>query len=675
MTTTGTAQLREADLLLGRKCVWEFDPLTRGWKIVVDADLNIEDIQIGAVEIKDHTTDDRAHVDASGLLHVFDHAVTGAFILVWVTYDYPEDSPHTSGDYLAFVGGVRQHGIASPVDVEGDYQGFIFNNLGQLHTYTTGSHVIADTELPVAVALSDGLANPTAPAVGSHLLAWDNGLGLWRRVTTAGGTCPIDVTESNPIAFAFNADGCLTTAICTGTVVADTELPVAAVLSDVFANPTAPAVGAFAMGYYPTSGTWSRLTVDENDFLEVTLGTRLDETTDEVTAYVTGTVTAWITGTVVADTELPAAVALTDTLANPTTPIVGAALLAWDEVASLYERARSIDINGTQETGDVSPTLAVGAILRAEYMSGITPYQTNLRMRQTPDWGLRELLVHHSGTHTTIVTGSAVQLIDADGDMALIDAAGNLMVNMGVRLDELTDEVTAYVTGTVGIDFMPALGIGISGTVTVDTELPAAAALADATATPTAPAVGSFGHAWDEVDDTWDRMRQEGGSGSYALRTSSWVAGQAGYEELINKSVAAWSDRDLIVFHSGTHVTMVTGSAMNILGQTRTIERSIINITGSAGEYMLVTGVAGRQVKVTEVMAIATADTELIFESGWTGTWLTGKLSMPADGDKFFCGACATPDQHHFETESGDILVLNLVAGAQVGGWINWYYE
>jgi len=114
---------------------------------------------------------------------------------------------------------------------------------------------------------------------------------------------------------------------------------------------------------------------------------------------------------------------------------------------------------------------------------------------------------------------------------------------------------------------------------------------------------------------------------------------------------------------------------MNIHGQTRTIERSIINITGSAGEYMLITGVAGQKVKVTEVMAIVSADTELIFETGWTGTWLTGKLSLPADGDGFYCGAVATPDQHHFETDSGDILVLRLVAGAQVGGWINWYYE
>jgi len=35
------------------------------------------------------------------------------------------------------------------------------------------SAVPVDTELPAAVALSDALANPTAPQVGSHLLGWD----------------------------------------------------------------------------------------------------------------------------------------------------------------------------------------------------------------------------------------------------------------------------------------------------------------------------------------------------------------------------------------------------------------------------------------------------------------------------------------------------------------------
>jgi len=197
------------------------------------------------------------------------------------------------------------------------------------------------------------------------------------------------------------------------------------------------------------------------------------------------------------------------------------------------------------------------------------------------DWNQRELIVYFSGSSAYVDSELPAAVALADGmanptapavashlmgyngvtwDRIYMGLSGSVKVDLATRLDKTNDEVTAYVTGTVGIDFMPAAGIGISGTVTVDTELPAAAALADATATPTAPAVGAFGFAWDTVDSTWDRMRQEGASGSYALRTSAWVAGAGGYEELINRSVAAWSDRELMVHHSGTHVTMRLGN-------------------------------------------------------------------------------------------------------------------
>ena len=50
-----------------------------------------------------------------------------------------------------------------------------------------------------------------------------------------------------------------------------------------------------------------------------------------------------------------------------------------------------------------------------------------------------------------------------------------------------------------------SLTVDVSGTVTVDSELPAAAALADNTANPTVPGVGAFGLVFD--GSTWDRMQ------------------------------------------------------------------------------------------------------------------------------------------------------------------------
>lgn len=50
-----------------------------------------------------------------------------------------------------------------------------------------------------------------------------------------------------------------------------------------------------------------------------------------------------VTGTVTADTELPAAAALADAASNPTTPISGAALLAWN--TATWDRVRSAGDN------------------------------------------------------------------------------------------------------------------------------------------------------------------------------------------------------------------------------------------------------------------------------------------------------------------------------------------
>lgn len=83
--------------------------------------------------------------------------------------------------------------------------------------------------------------------------------------------------------------------------------------------------------------------------------------------------------------------------------------------------------------------------------------------------------------------------------------------------------------GDVDVLTLPALPIGgntigavnqagapwsvtISGTPTVDSELPAAVALADNAANPTAPAVGAFGMIWDGT--TWDRLPGDSANGA-----------------------------------------------------------------------------------------------------------------------------------------------------------------
>lgn len=453
-------------LINGVPLVLEYDNATQGYKLVVAQEYSVNfmisgvvsleagDIEIGAVEIKDYATDDRAHVDTSHLLHVC--VASGTFLALGLIFsEYAEDAAHVSGDIGQFILGVRHEARTSMVTADGDYAGFLFNQFGDLKVWQTGSYVIADTELPPAAALSDVFANPTAPAVGGYLMAYD---------------------EPN---------------------------------------------------------------------------------------------TQWV-------------------------------------------RARSSDITGNLLDSENSPAIATAAVLYAR--------------RDEPD------------PLTTLL---------------------GLSCRAGLRRNELW----VYTSGS---------------SVYSDTELPAAAALGDAVANPTAPAVGAFGMAYNDDDAEWERIRNEGASGSYAVRTSLWAWNGSAMQRvqmdtsgnlMVNLGVRLDSTNDSV------EADLATGSIVGLAGQTKPIERDIINITGSAGDYMLVTGTAGERVKVMEVMLIASADTEVIFKSSFTGTWLTGKLSLPSDGDGFFCGAPATPDLFHFQTESGQILVLTLTSGAQIGGWINWYDE
>jgi len=757
------------------------------------------DIEIGAVEIKDGDSDQRASVSADGCLQVA--VCTGSVVV------------GDGGDSLTIDGSVT-----------------------------------ADTELPAAAALADGMANPTAPAVASSLMGY-NGL-TWDRIymglsgsvkvdlstrldktndeVTAYVTGSVGLVDADGDLANINADGCLHVAVCTGSVVADTELPAAAALADATATPTAPAVGSFPHGWDEVDSTWDRLRnegasgsyalrssiwgmapsgyrpvlIDAEGHLQIDVlsDPALAKTTDEVTAYVTGSVglvdadgdlakidangclqvavctgsvvvgdgggtisvddgggALTVDGTVTADTELPVAAVLSDDFANPTAPAVGAFGMGYYPASGSWSRL-TVDENDALKVS-LSSDIQIGAV---EIKDG----DSDQRASVNADGCLQ----------VAVCTGSVV-VGDGGGTISVDDGGGAITVDGSVtvqNLDKDSDEVTAYVTGSVrlvdsdgdeaAITADGCLQVSVcTGTVVADTELPAAAALADATASPTAPAVGSFPHGWDEVDSTWDRLRNEGASGSYALRTSSWGMAPSGYRPVLldndghlqvdvlsdpvlakdtdevtayvtgsvviedgggsitvdgtvaigdldkgSDEVTAYvtgsvrlvdSDGDIagisadgclqVAICTGTVVADVsldqstdsvkahlpTGSIIGLSGQTKVIERTPINITGTAGEYMLITGTSSERVKVMEFMLIASADTEVIFKSGWTGTALTGPMSLPADGDGFFCGAPATPDLFHFQTNFNEMLVIQLVGGARIGGWINWYDE
>ena len=108
-----------------------------------------------------------------------------------------EDAAHASGDVGTMALAVRKATPANVSGADGDYEplqvsaGRVWASATIDAALPAGTANIGDvdvasmpadaTELPAAAALSDALANPTTPLVGSASLAWDSGGSQWVR--------------------------------------------------------------------------------------------------------------------------------------------------------------------------------------------------------------------------------------------------------------------------------------------------------------------------------------------------------------------------------------------------------------------------------------------------------------------------------------------------------------
>ena len=249
----------------------------------------------------------------------------------------------------------------------------------------------------------------------------------------------IPVTDN---AGSLTVDG---TVSVSGTVTVDSELPAAAALADNTANPTVPGVGAFGMLW--DGATWDRAAGTSADGALVNLGANNDVT---------------VTGTVTIDSELPAAAALADNTANPTVPGVGAFGLVWD--GATWDRAPGTSADGTLVNLGANNDVTV---------TGTVTVDTEMPAAAA--------LADNASNPTAPAVGAFGMVWDgATWDRQPGTSADGALVNLGVNND-----------------------VTVTGTVTVDSELPAAATLADNTANPSVPGVGSFNLVWDGA--TWDR--------------------------------------------------------------------------------------------------------------------------------------------------------------------------
>lgn len=218
--------------------------------------------------------------------------------------------------------------------------------------------------------------------------------------------------------------------------------------------------------------------------------------------------------TVTVDSELPAAAALADATANPTVPAVGAFNMLWN--GATWDRGPGNITAGAFVQGNV----AADAAFTARPLPGGGKASSAVPTAMSADNDAVALWLDRSGG--TVVNGRDVHdaALDANTNPVLIGGRASAAAPTDVSADG--DAVRSWFlrNGAQAVVITSASGIPIpgeatngldvdvtrvTGTVTVDSELPAAAALADATANPTVPAVGSFLMGYNGA--TWDRVR------------------------------------------------------------------------------------------------------------------------------------------------------------------------
>jgi len=201
--------------------------------------------------------------------------------------------------------------------MRGDITNGLDVDVTRMSALVAGSAVIGEvgvTELPAAAALADAAANPTTTTTGAASLLFNGTTWDRMRGDTTNGL-DVDVTRMSALVAGSAVIG----------EVGVTELPAAGALADTAANPTTTSVGALALLFNGT--TWDRMRGDTTNGLDVDV-TRMS-------ALVAGSAIIGEVGV----TELPAAAALADDAANPTTTTVGAMLSGFD--GTTWDRLRT----------------------------------------------------------------------------------------------------------------------------------------------------------------------------------------------------------------------------------------------------------------------------------------------------------------------------------------------
>lgn len=626
-----------AELLMGVPMVLEYDDATGGFKLVIDVENSLEVTMTGIV------------VSIAPSVEIANWQF-GA--------QYLEDDPFVGGSTGTMVLAVRTDTMQSWVNADGDFATLNVDGMGRLYTWTTGSYTFADTELPPAAVLADGFANPTAPAVGAFGMGWNG--ATWDRL--------VGLKEAG-----------LNVSLISGSFPRGMEVAI----SDNLANPDrALSVAAHLMSY--DGSTWDR--VDQSS-----LGTDAENVGQNinVAAFNLG----WAVGGGGGDwarfymrNPSSDAVPTTDYALMVQNFNMGWNGSTWDRIRGNKERGLYVSMISGSFPGQVDAieiddtiagTLRAGLVGSANLMYDVVGGNWERDPARLPGDAVANAVLpqrsvfghafdYSAGLWSRLYGGDlSADAIGAGAGGAALDSSLNVRAALlGHRGNDTFDRLIG--TKETGLNVSMISGSWPAGADNIP---------ADAMSAPL-KSMSVTAHLMGYNGVTYDRIYM-GLSGSMAVDLITQL-------DPVNDEVTAYvtgtvsanilTDQPLVVTEDEVTAYITGTTALNLMGKT--IVRAVVNISGSgAGEETLIAAVGGEKIKVLETMLIGNADVSVFFQSGFTGTALTGPLSLPSDGDGFFIPTPAQIEAHHFETAAGEALVLDIDANVLLGGWINYYTE
>lgn len=97
------------------------------------------------------------------------------------------------------------------------------------------------------------------------------------------------------------------------------------------------------------------------------------------------------------------------------------------------------------------------------------------------------------------------------------------------------------------------------------------------------------------------------------------------------------------------------------------IKRAVID-HASNGDNTLVAAVTGKKIRVLQFVIVSAGSVTVRFESGASGTALTGQMTLATGGGV----SSGWNPAGHFETVAGALLNLELSAGVSVDGYLTY---